>query len=409
MLTFQSKECKQARRELGFRLEVYQGRSGLDALAAGWRTLFEALPQPSYAQLWDWQRAHLEGHAADPDNVHFGALYDGGTVIAIVPLEFKVTRIFGRLRVHVANLPWPDRGYHCDILVHPQALQRFDLMRMLEAFRASVRRPWEITRLGPVLEDSTASAVFHNPATQAPWPQAVRLTAAWGYSDALESGNYEAVLGKLSSNLRSNLRRLRNKLVKLGDRHIEWACTPEALEAALPPFLEVEASGWKGTSGSGTAIALNPAYQKFWTEFALSLAPSGKSKIILMRHGEKVIGGQFYAVVGERYYQLKIGYDEAYHQEAPGHLLLDRALQEAAHDPAIRYVDLVSDAAWHQSWRPIRRRVLAHYVFHNLPLGMAAWAAHRGKEALPPLLRGLKRRVGALAAGVRPASASKAP
>jgi CelD/BcsL family acetyltransferase involved in cellulose biosynthesis len=374
----------------GSRVELFRGSAGLDALAADWRTLFAALPKPGLTQLWEWFRAYLDTTAAVPDDIYFGALYDGDGILAILPLEFKVKKVFGVLRMHVARLARPD-FHQCDILVHPRTLQQFDLVATLEAFRARARRPWDMTRLGPTLEHSTASAVFQKAATQAIPPKT--LSTVERGADTLEMGEgpYEVLLERMSKNFRGGLRKSRNKLAKLEDVTVEWARSPEALETAFPRFLEIEASGWKGVAGSGGAIALRAPYRAFYCGLMRSLAASGRCRINLMYHGKRVIAGQFGIVLGERYYLLKIGYDESYRQEAPGNMLLERLLQEAASDPAIRHVDLISDAAWHDSWKATRYRVLVHNIFHGSPLAMVEWARLRSNEVLRPLVNNLRK------------------
>jgi CelD/BcsL family acetyltransferase involved in cellulose biosynthesis len=388
--------------ELGFRLEVFQGPAGLEALAADWRALASELPRPSYVQLWEWHRAFVTALAPEPEAFYAGALYEDDVVVAIVPLVFAAMELAG-LRVHAAGLPRHEHVRHGDILVHPRVLGRFDLAGTLAALRRRVRRPWDVTRLGPTMEDSTASA-----AVRALPPGALRVTEPDGVSDALENGPYEALLDRVSKNFRGALRKARNKLGRLEGVTLEWASTPEAVEAAFARFLEVEASGWKGNAGAGTAIALDPALRGFYGELAGRLAASGQGRINLLMHGDRAMAGQFGIVAGERYYLLKIGYDESYRHEAPGNLLLERLLQTVAGDPAIRYVDLVSDAAWHQSWKPVQRRVLVHHVFHRTPRGVPAWLALRGKQLLRPAVHELRRRVREYAARARPPGASDA-
>jgi CelD/BcsL family acetyltransferase involved in cellulose biosynthesis len=386
--------------ELGFRLEVFQGSAGLEALAAGWRALVHALPRPSYVQLWEWHRAFLTALAPDPEAFYAGALYEGDMVVAIVPLVFAAMQLAG-VRVHGAGLPHHEHARHGDILVHPRVMARFDLAGTLAAMRRRLGRPWDVTRLGPTTEDSTATA-----AVGVLRPDALRVTESDGLSDALENGPYEALMDSLSKNFRGALRKARNKLNRLEGVRVEWASTPEAVAAAFPRFLEVEASGWKGKAGAGTAIALDPALRGFYGELARLLAASGHGRLNLLMHGDRVMAGQFGIVAGERYFLLKIGYDESYKHEAPGNLLLERLLQTVAGEPAIRYVDLVSDAAWHQSWKPVQRRVLVHHVFHPTPRGVPVWLALRGKQLLRPAVHELRRRGREWTARVRPARAA---
>jgi hypothetical protein len=372
-------------RGLGLRLQVFEGLSGIKQLAEDWRALFDDLSQPSYVQLWEWQYASLE-NAASNREVYFGALYDGKGLVAILPLECKTTRRLAGLNlpfgVRVASFPDAIGVFHHgDILLQPRIHPRFDLVAVLEEFRSRIPRPWDATRFGPVLEDSTVSTLFH--ASHTHRIHEVKFTETIGFSNALRTGNHEVFLGRLSKNFKGGLRKSRNKLAKLERVSVDWSCTQEALEAAFPQFLQVEASGWKGKSG--TAIDFNPLAKGFYA----GLLPSGRARINLLLHGNKAIAGQLGIVVGERYYLLKIGYDESYSQEAPGNLLLEHLLQKLAVDPSIRYIDLVTDQPWHASWQPARRRVLSHQVIHNISLGVTVLAAVKGKRLLRPLVQNL--------------------
>ena len=376
-------------REPGLRLEVFEGLLGVKRLAQDWRALFDALSRPSYVQLWEWHHVSLE-NAASNREVYFGALYDSEGLVAILPLECKTERALAglNLRVGVRVAGFPDAiGVfdHGDILVHPRVRPRFDLISVIEKFRSRVSQPWEVTRLGPTLEDSTVSTLFL--ASPRRRIREVRFSDKVGFSNALEIENYEAFLGRLSKNFRGGLRKSRNKLAKLEGIDVNWAYTREALEAAFPQFVRVEASGWKGTAG--TAIDFNPAARGFYAGLMRELTPSGRCRLNLLLHGNKAIAGQFGIAVGEHYYLLKIGYDESYRKEAPGNLLLEHLLQKLAADPSIRHIDLVTDQPWHSSWHPTRRQVLSHYVIHNLPIGLALLAGVNGKKLLQPLVKNL--------------------
>lgn len=390
--------------EQPFRLEIFQGVAGLDALAASWRALYGALAEPGYGQLWEWHRSYIEALAPDPDAVFFGALYDGATTVAIVPLMLAPEQVLG-LRLHGARLLLHTHMRHSgDILVHPQALHRFDLARTLAAMRLRLRRPWDVTRLGPVMHDAAASIALRGAG-----PAALAITEPDGVANTLPTCPRGATLDRVSANLRSVIRRAYKKLALLDGVSWAWARSPDEVDTAFARFLEVEASGWKGANGSGTAIALDPALRGFYAGLARRLAASGHGRINLLMHGDRVIAGQFAVVAGDRYHVIKIGYDESYRHVAPGNLLLDQLLQELADEPAIRFVDLISDANWHPSWKPVPRQVLVHHVFQPTPMGVSVYAALRSKQRLRPLVRTLRRHGQEVAArvpwlGPRPAA-----
>lgn len=381
-----------------FRVEVFHGTSGLDALATDWRALFDALERPSYVQLWEWHRCFVETLAPEPAAMCFGAFYDGAAIVAILPLMFVAAHLQG-VFVRLASVPEHAHVRHGDILVHPRVQHGFDITWALAAMRRRLRRPWDVTRLGPAPEGSIAEACVR---ARARGPRLFASEPDSG-SDALALGGPEPLVDTLSKNFRGALRKARNKLGKLPGVSLTWAREPEALAAAFPRFLAVEASGWKGAAGESSAIQLDPALRAFYGGLVQRLGPSGRCRINLLAHGDHVMAGQFGIVAGDRYYLLKIGYDEAYKHEAPGNMLLERLLGQVAAEPEIRYLDLISDAAWHRSWRPVQRPVSIHYVFHPSPRGLAAWAALRGKQVLRPTVHRARARANALVARIRAA------
>lgn len=380
----------------GFRVEVFRGLPGLDALAADWRALFRTLERPSYVHLWEWHRSYLEALAPAPDAVCFCALYDGGAPVAILPLVEQEERFLGMTARGVA-LPTHPHVPHADILVDPRMEKRLDLDRVLETVRARLGFRWDVCRLGPTLEDSIASAAVRALDARPETRGALVVTELERHSDALDVTSYPALLNRLSKNFRGSLRKARNKLAQLEGMEVRWGRTPAEIYPAFERFLEVEASGWKGEGGIGTAIQLDPSLRAFYGGLMQRLAQTGRARINLLMHGDRVMAGQLGVVSGDRYYLLKIGYDESYKREAPGNMLLERLLEAAGDEPGVRYVDLVTDTSWHESWKPVRRQVLTHLVFHPSWYGVTAWAGLRGKQVLRPVVRRLRRHARELA------------
>src|SRR5690606_17756733 len=101
-----------------------------------------------------------------------------------------------------------------------------------------------------------------------------------------------ALLDRLSKNFRGSLRKARNKLARLAGVEVRWAREPAEIYPAFERFLEVEASGWKGDGGIGTAIQLDPTLRAFYGGLMQRLAQTGRARINLMMHGDRVMAGQ---------------------------------------------------------------------------------------------------------------------
>src|SRR5262249_13536135 len=107
---------------------------------------------------------------------------------------------------------------------------------------------------------------------------------------------------RLGAKFRGNLRRRAKKLPQLA---FERVSVYDA--RALDEGLALEAAGWKGQDGLGTAIACHARLARFYHAVARSFARRGRLTLAFLRTGERRIAFHF-ALEDERvYYLLKPG------------------------------------------------------------------------------------------------------
>jgi CelD/BcsL family acetyltransferase involved in cellulose biosynthesis len=369
----------------GVRLELLPGVAGIERLAGDWQRLYEQAPNPSYVQMWGWHRAYLDSLAPEPDDALYAAVYSGAECLAIIPLVRQPLTVAG-IPLKALGFPTHEHMSHADWLVKSSFRERLSPSWLLQEL--AVREPSvDVLALGPLLADASASAAL------AANPAVFCVSEPGGQSDALSSLSYETLHTSLSKNFRGNLRKARNKLEAHGaDVHILWADTPADLARAFESFLAIEASGWKGQGGTATAIGLDPTLRRFYGQLIERLGPGGACAINVLLLRDHPVAAQFGIRSGDRYYLLKIGYDEAHAPLAPGNLLLEKLLKKYENHPRVKYIDLVSGAEWHMSWKPEVRAVFRHLVFRPSPRGLLAWAALSSKPPLRRLRRRLKER-----------------
>jgi CelD/BcsL family acetyltransferase involved in cellulose biosynthesis len=116
-------------------------------------------------------------------------------------------------------------------------------------------------------------------------------------------------------------------------------------------FLRVEAAGWKGRSGS--AVAHNPDLLRFWTAFLERAALSGQLEIGIGRVGDAIAAMRLLLVYGDRQWEIKIGYDEAYASASPGTLVLLSQLVDGAEHGRVAHVFLGTAEAWQDRFAPV--------------------------------------------------------
>jgi hypothetical protein len=326
-----------------WRITEHAGLEGLASLQVDWRALTDAMPACCVYHLWESHRAYARHLASSPDAMTYLALRDDDRVRAIFPLESRLDRSLG-VPLRVWGLTWSDEWPLGDVIAPEDDARAAVLPQVLRHLRASGRRR-PLLVLGPLPTDSVLwdALTGAEAGRTAIYPQ-----AGWGIVDC--SRPFDETFSALSKNFRGNLRKARNKLAKLEGVEFVSARGPEALASELEVFLDVEASGWKGAAGSGTAIRLNDAKVAFYRDLTASLAEDGRCWIDSLYADGRCIATELNFLAGGDFEMLKIGYDEEYARVAPGQMLFEYALRGCCDDPGIATLNLLSDTVWNRDW-----------------------------------------------------------
>lgn len=155
--------------------------------------------------------------------------------------------------------------------------------------------------------------------------------------------------GGLSSSRRSSLRRARRKAEKLGEIEIELLSpAPAEVDALLDVAFAVEARSWKRKTG--TAVALVPAMEAFYRDYAKRIAAEGMLRLDFLRIAGEPVAMQLGMAWRERHWLFKIGYDEAFSSASPGQILLGESVAAAARAGLASYELLGSRDGWTDVW-----------------------------------------------------------
>lgn len=122
----------------------------------------------------------------------------------------------------------------------------------------------------------------------------------------------------LSGDRRRRLQRLRRRLAEeLGG---EVVSTDRAGDpAAVEEFLQLEASGWKGNSG--TALASRPADAQLFRQVCEAFASRGRLRLRALEAGGRSVAMKCSFVAGDAVFCFKSAYDERHRVCSPGVLL----------------------------------------------------------------------------------------
>jgi CelD/BcsL family acetyltransferase involved in cellulose biosynthesis len=90
-------------------------------------------------------------------------------------------------------------------------------------------------------------------------------------------------------------------------------------DTAIEQFLQLEASGWKGRTG--TALLCRPGHDRFFREVGRGFAEQGRLMLLSLQAGTRVLAQSTALIAGRGLFGFKKAYDEAFARWSPGTLL----------------------------------------------------------------------------------------
>jgi hypothetical protein len=184
----------------------------------------------------------------------------------------------------------------------------------------------------------------------------------------------------LNAGRRSDFRRARRLAEKIGPVRCEVISpTPATLSPLLEEAFRVEATGWKGRSGS--ALLTSTARGAFYRRYAAAACQQGILRVCFLRIGEQAAAMQLATECAGGFWLLKIGYDEQFAQCSPGMLLMLETIRYAAARSLQSYEFLGTMESWSQLWAPQIHSYVSLRAYPARAQGLAALVADVTKIA----------------------------
>jgi CelD/BcsL family acetyltransferase involved in cellulose biosynthesis len=203
--------------------------------------------------------------------------------------------------------------------------------------------------------------------------------------------SWEELIAAASSGLRQQVRRRRRTLEQAGSLTFRAVGGGPTLERDLDTFLKLEASGWKGKSG--TAILSQPATERLYRDFAHAAAERGWLRLNLLELDGVVIAASYDCAFADGAFLLKTTFSEAHGRLSPGLVLLAEVLRSSIEE-GLRSYDFLGDpdiykTRWTSELRP-RTQIWAYRG--------AARPGYLYRTRLRPLLKSVRDRTSAVRA-----------
>lgn len=212
-------------------------------------------------------------------------------------------------------------------LIHPEASAD-----VITAFLSAAREPGHALAI-PYLPLHSQSAVrlkAAEPGKRSVLAKSFRASHNGGATGKAQLA--EADSGKR----RKEMRRLMRRLGDHGKTTFRSLSGPDAV-AGFEAFLELEASGWKGRSG--TALVSQPETADFARTAIANLAGRNAVRIDQLWSGETLVAALVLFLQSGKVFAWKIGFDEAFARYSPGAQLALQALKTNLAIPGFRVAD----------------------------------------------------------------------
>jgi CelD/BcsL family acetyltransferase involved in cellulose biosynthesis len=165
------------------------------------------------------------------------------------------------------------------------------------------------------------------------------------------SGDFDSWWSNRGKNLRSNLKKQRNRLAAAGvATRLEVWRAPGQMAQAVADYGRLESTGWKGRAG--TAVAADNEQGRFYRAMLEAFCARGRGSVYRYCFGDELVAMDFCIEDGDCVVILKTAYDESVPKHySPALLMREEACRRMFEGGAIRRIEFYGRVMeWHTRW-----------------------------------------------------------
>lgn len=341
-------------------LEIFSGSQGIADIHDRWIGLANRSGASHLMQLPDYYACFAQSLASSTTDILVAAFSQGTELVAVMPLSYRETRKAG---LTVRQLEFPPTPIPLRDFVAADDVTLDALIHCLRGqFQTACGKEWDRLRCDGIARPPETK-LFDDGAKE------LISTSVVGKNNYIQLTGGDYIADSLSGNMRSNLRRRKKKLAKLGEFEFKTVAAFPDLEKAYDDFVETEAAGWKSVSGGKRAIKLHPDQKSFYFDLIERFARRGQAHIHLLELDGRAIASDYCLLAGKSAFSLKHGFDETYSDVTPSNLLREYTIEYYSASEDIEIIDLISGYAWQDRWKPSHRTVRSFSAFNSTLIG----------------------------------------
>lgn len=179
------------------------------------------------------------------------------------------------------------------------------------------------------------------------------IQTAWVEFD----GDFDGYWKSRGKNLRTNMRRQREKLAAQGvAARMEILTAPEDMARGVSDYAALESRGWKAELG--TAVSETHPQTVFYREMLEGFARLGQARIYRYFFDDRLVATEFCLVGGPEMVILKTTHDESVNPFSPASLLRQEMFEGLYREGTIRRLEFYGPLKeWHTRWTTLVRTI----------------------------------------------------
>jgi CelD/BcsL family acetyltransferase involved in cellulose biosynthesis len=207
-------------------------------------------------------------------------------------------------------------------------------------------------------------------------PLLIRRPASAGQTRTLDyiatarislAGGFDGYWQARGKNLRSNLKKQRNRLAADGIvTHLDVLTAPDQMAAAVADYGRLESAGWKARNGS--AVHADNAQGHFYRRMLEAFAQEGQARVYRYRFSEQLVAMDLCICERDCIVILKTSYDESVPAGfSPALLMREEACRDLFGEPHLARIEFYGKLMeWHTRWTD-EVRTLYHLNHYRWP------------------------------------------
>lgn len=199
--------------------------------------------------------------------------------------------------------------------------------------------------------------------------------------------DWEMLWRSRSKNLRSTIRRCRNRLAELGPVEVDVVDGMKDLQAHLDEGFGLEDSGWK--EAEGTSIDSRPETRRFYESLARWAVDRGILRLAFLRVAGKPVAFNYCFEANGIHYLVKLGHDFDLHKFGPGTVLTAEMVERAFREGLRSYEFLGGPDGYKLRWSELcHERIGVHRFAPTVPGQIEEIVQIRARNGAKRLFRG---------------------